>query len=219
MKIFNRKVDYHLLGAGKTLTLTHLAWKHWFTRRQKIFSNYHLYKIPYIYIDGFDKLDEIRDGFFCADELWLMADARTSRATKNRIVANILAKSRKRSLTIAYTAQVISSIDNRIRKITDFLAYSIMSPNEDFVKTLIFRGSKANNGSFMKQIYFKTELFFKMYSTNEEIEMEEESKTPLRFCFQVNKDSEPEYYDTWEEADKRAEAWWTENYESLKGKI
>ena len=161
----------------------------------------------------------MKGGFVACDEMWLMADARTSRATRNRIVSNILAKSRKRSLTIAFTAQVISSVDNRIRKIVDFLSYPIMSPNEDFVKALIFRGSKANNGSFMKQIYFKTELFYQMYDTNEEIEMEEESKTPLRFCFQVDKDSEPEYFNTWEEADARAEAWWTENYSTLKGKI
>jgi len=207
------------LGAGKTLTLTYLGWKHWFTRRQKIYANYHLYKIPYIYVDGFDKFAQMRNGFVCMDELWLLADARTSRATKNRIVANILAKSRKRSLTIAFTAQVISSIDSRIRKIVDFISYPIMSPNEDFVKALIFRGSKANNGSFMKQIYFKTELFMTMYRTEEEIEMEEESKTPLRFCFQVDKDSEPQYFDTWEEADKAGEQWWTENYETLKGKI
>lgn len=153
------------------------------------------------------------------DELWLMADARTSRATKNRIVSNILAKSRKRSLTIAYTAQVISSIDNRIRTITDFLSYPIMSPEEAVVKAVIFRGSKANNGSYMKTLYFQTKLFFEMYSTEEEIEMEEESKTPMRFCFQESKDAMPQYFDTWEAADKVGEAFWTSNYKTLKGLI
>jgi hypothetical protein len=153
------------------------------------------------------------------DELWLLADARTSRATKNRIVSNILAKSRKRGLTIAYTAQVISSIDNRIRTITDFLSYPIMSPDENVVKAIIFRGSKANNGSYMKTLYFQTKLFFEMYSTNFEVQMEEESKTPIRFCFQESKDATPQYFDTWEECDKVAEAFWVSNYKTLKGLI
>jgi transposase-like protein len=155
----------------------------------------------------------------CMDELWLIADARTSRATKNRIVANILAKSRKRDLTIAYTSQVISAIDNRIRKITDFLAYAILSPNEDIAKVIIFRGGKASHASWMKDIYFRTELVMQMYSTNEEIEMEEQSDTPMQFCFQESKDSPPQYFKTWEAADKAGEKWWVSNFKTLKGKI
>lgn len=207
------------LGAGKTLTLTYLAWKHWFTRRQLVYSNYPLYKIPYVYIDGFDKFDQMRDGFVCCDELWLLADARTSRATKNRVVSNILSKSRKRGLTISYTAQVISSVDNRIRTITDFLSYPIMNPDETIVKCVIFRGSKANNGSYMKTLYFQTQLFFEMYDTNFEVEMEEESKNPIRYCFQENKDAKPQFFETWEECDKMGEAYWVNNYKTLKGLI
>lgn len=161
----------------------------------------------------------MKNGFVCADELWLYADSRTSRATKNRITSNIMAKSRKRSLTIAYTSQVISQIDNRIRQITDFISYPIMNPDETVVKTVIFRGSKANNGSYMKTLYFQTKLFFEMYSTEEEIQMEEESKTPMQFCFQESKTSSPQFFDNWEECDKMGEKYWTENFKTLKGLI
>jgi hypothetical protein len=107
----------------------------------------------------------MKDGFVAMDELWLLADARTSRATKNRITSNILAKSRKRGLTISFTAQVLSSIDSRIRQIVDFISYPIMNPNETLVKLLIFRGSKANNGNYMKTLYYKTPLVYQMYDS------------------------------------------------------
>jgi hypothetical protein len=56
------------LGSGKTLTLTFLSWKNWLFRKQKIYSNYHLYQIPYIFVDSVEKLDKMKDGFFAADE-------------------------------------------------------------------------------------------------------------------------------------------------------
>jgi hypothetical protein len=196
-----------------------LSWKHWFERRETIYSNYHLYKIPYIYVDGFDKFDKMKNGFVAMDELWLVADARTSRATKNRITSNILAKSRKRGLTIAFTAQVLNSIDNRIRQIVDFLSYPIMNPNETLVKLLIFRGSKASNGNYLKTLYYKTPLVYEMYDTCEEVEMKEESDTPMQYCFQVDQQSPPQFFKTWEEADKVAEKWWVDNQKILKTMI
>jgi hypothetical protein len=51
------------------LSLTFLGWKNWLLRRQKLYSNYHLYQLPYIYVDTIEKLDGMREGFFVADEL------------------------------------------------------------------------------------------------------------------------------------------------------
>jgi len=45
------------LGDGKTLALTYLTFEHWFKRREKIYSNYHLFKIPYYYIHGINQLN------------------------------------------------------------------------------------------------------------------------------------------------------------------
>jgi len=45
------------LGDGKTLSLTYLTFDHWFNRKEKIFANYHLLKIPYYYIKGINHLN------------------------------------------------------------------------------------------------------------------------------------------------------------------
>ena len=58
------------LGTGKTLSATFLGWKNWFFRGRKIYSNYHLFKIPYIYVNSINKLNEMKEGFVLADELW-----------------------------------------------------------------------------------------------------------------------------------------------------
>lgn len=147
---------------------------------------------------------------------FLVHNSRTSRATKNRITSNILAKSRKRNLTISFTAQVLNSIDSRIRQIIDFTSYPIMNPQETILKLAIFRGSKANNNCYMKTLYFKTPFFYTCYDTTEEIMMKEESDTPMKYCWQLDKDSEPIFFNTWEEADAYAEKWYVDNQKELK---
>jgi hypothetical protein len=58
------------MGAGKTLTATYLAWKNWYSRQMKIFSNYHLYKVPYYYIHTVKQLDYMHEGVALLDEMW-----------------------------------------------------------------------------------------------------------------------------------------------------
>lgn len=65
------------MGVGKTLTTTFICWKNWFEKRKKIYSNYHLFKIPYMFIDSVDKMFEMKDGFVAIDELWRVADCVT----------------------------------------------------------------------------------------------------------------------------------------------
>jgi hypothetical protein len=107
------------MGAGKTLTVTHLVWKNWFTRRMKIYSNYPLYKLPYYYLETIRQLDFMHDGVAALDELWRIVDSRMSRKSSNKLVADILARSRKRHLVYIFSAQVIDSIDKRIRKVQE----------------------------------------------------------------------------------------------------
>ena len=38
------------LGSGKTLLLTYLLFKKWILEGQKIYANYHLFKMPYMYV-------------------------------------------------------------------------------------------------------------------------------------------------------------------------
>lgn len=158
----------------------------------------------------------IHDGFCAFDELWLVLDSRTSLTKKNRFVANVLSKSRKRQLNISYTVQVLDSLDKRVRKVQDFTAIPILNPNENLCKVNIFRTGYPKFQGWMKCFYFKTPLIFNMYDTNYEIMMEEEVDEDPPIIFQETKDSKPQYLETWEEADKIGADFWEEKQENLK---
>lgn len=152
------------LGAGKTLALTYLAWRN-YNKGQTIYSNYHL-SFPFKMIDSPEKIEEMREGFFAADELWSWVDSRMSGAKKNKVISSILLKSRKRGINIGYTAQHLSQIDKRVRNITDFIATPQLSPNETMCRLTIYH---ATSGQIIKMYKFKTAPIFKMYSTEEEV--------------------------------------------------
>lgn len=215
------------LGSGKTLGLTSLCWQHWFFRREKIFSNYHLFGIPYFYVESVEQLDMAKDGFLALDEFWRLVDSYYSRSKKAKITADILARSRKRGLTYCMTAQVMSSISPRIRQVMDFTAYPIMNKDETIVKILIFRGSKGKKEHYLKSVYFRTTFQFDRYETNEEVDMTEESAEPLRPVFQESYNKEhgylcncekckTQYFETWEQADKYGENFWKKHQAELK---
>jgi len=206
------------LGSGKTLGLTFLGFKNWMFRKQKIYSNYHLYQIPYIYIDGIDKLDQMRDGFVMCDEMWIILDSRCSRSIANRLTSSILLKSRKRDLTYCFTAQMLDLLDKRIRKILDFTAYPILNAPESVCKVSVFRTGFPKTGSYMKTFYFNTEHIFNCYDTREEITMEAQSKNPENIIvFQESPDAEPKFFKTWEEADSYGSAWYMKKYKTMQG--
>jgi hypothetical protein len=216
------------LGAGKTLSLTFLAWKNWFYRRKTIYSNYHLYKIPYIYIDTVEKLDAMREGFAVLDEFWLWIDSRTTRSNKNKIVADILLKSRKRGLTWCFTAQLLDLLDKRVRKVMDFTAYPILNTAETICKVSIFRTGYPKAANYLKTFYFKTQIVFDLYNHREEIEQLEmetededmpEMKPEMKIVFQESMEAEPMYFNSWAEADKHAEEYWKIMIGKVQGKI
>jgi hypothetical protein len=160
------------MGAGKTLTQTQLAWKNWFTRRMKLYSNYHLYKVPYYFLETIRQLDYCHDGAVVLDEIWRILDSRLSRKASNKVVSDVLARSRKRKLIYIFTAQVIDTIDKRVRKVTDFTAYPmLMGKSETTVKSLVFRTAYPRNQNFMKTFYFDTWLPMSVYNSYEEVDM------------------------------------------------
>lgn len=209
------------LGAGKTLSLTFLAWKNWFYRRKKLYSNYHLYKLPYIYVDTIEKLDMMREGFFVSDEFWLWIDSRTTRSRMNKVVADILLKSRKRGLTYCFTAQLLDLLDKRVRKVMDFSAYPILNPNETVCKTSVFRTGYPKNANYLRTFYFKTGIIFTLYDHREEIETlgSDDDRSALKIVFQESADKPMMYFDTWEEADKYAEEYWKKNVKALSEQV
>ena len=215
------------LGSGKTLTLTFLSWKNWFYRRKKIFSNYHLFKIPYVHIKNVNQLDLMREGFFSGDELWNILDSRTSLKTKNRTTSNILLRSRKRDLNYTFTCQLLEQLDKRIRKVLDFSSYPLLNSGESVCKVIIFRSGFPSPANYMKTVYFKTSLIMDCFDTNEEVDMGEGDFDDMgnsivedsEIVFQDSKDGEPVKFATWEEADKFAERWWMSQSRILKGRI
>lgn len=214
-------------------------WRNWFFKGQKIYSNIHLFKIPYIYISDVKQLDDIRDGYVGLDELWLFADSRMSKSSRNRFVSNILAKSRKRGLTYVSTAQVADSLESRIRKVLDFTFYPMLNREETVCKLLVFRGGYVKNSNYMKTLYYKTPIIHSVYDTNEEVEMmgkveledgEEKNVTLPKWCFQENFNREHGYmcecdecgtkfFDTWEDADKYASDFYKKHLATIKKMI
>lgn len=157
------------LGAGKTLTMTYLVWRHWYYKKRKIYSNYTLYGIPFTLVNSLQDFEKISDGVFAGDELWSWADSRLSQKSRNRFISTILLKSRKRGLTVLYTTQSFDQIDKRIRKVTDFVAYPIINRTGEICKTLLFKGSKPTPNNLLQTLYFKTKPIFSLYNSNEEI--------------------------------------------------
>jgi len=153
------------LGAGKTLSLTYLAYRN-FMKGRKIYSNYKL-SFPYTKVTSIEQLEDMKSGFFAGDELWLWIDARASTSKKNKVVSSILLKSRKRDIHFSYTTQSFSQVDKRVRNITDFIAVPMLSPRENWCRLLIMTNP---SHSIVKTIKFRTENVFKMYDTTEEIE-------------------------------------------------
>lgn len=152
------------LGAGKTLSLTYLAFRN-YCKGRKIFSNYTL-AFEHERIEKIEDIENIRNGFFAGDELWLWLDARSSLKEKNRVISSILLKSRKRDVHIAYTTQSFKQIDKRIRNITDFIAIPMLSPDEKWCKLIVMTNP---NMSLVKMYKFRTEPYFSLYDTTEEI--------------------------------------------------
>jgi len=174
------------LGSGKTLSLTFLAW-HYYLKWQKsrpIYANYHLNlfyqskdgkvkKIPYQYISDPDDLDKVRNGFFAGDELWIWLDSRASASKRNRFTSMILLKSRKRDMDIVYTTQTFGQVDRRVRNVTDFIAFPVLSKDQTWCQLFIFTN---HTYRFMKKMKFYAPAFFPMYDTTEEIDTETEKK-------------------------------------------
>ncbi len=211
------------LGKGKTLSMAFLLWHNWFNKNRKVYSNLHLFGIPYYFVNSLDKLDEMKDGIVGLDELWFWVDAFTSRKQSNRLASNVLMKSRKKDLTILFTTQTVEQLNPRVRKVIDFSAIPSLNTNETICKVNIFHGISMNIGTYIKSIYFRTELVFDMYDTKEIVEMSEKSDEPMKLIFQEHynrshgylcgcDECKTIYFKTWEEADKYGYRYWEKIY-------
>jgi len=134
-----------------------------------VYSNITLYDIPFYKLTTLSELNWAKNGIVLLDELWSVGlDARMSRRKKNVITANILGKSRKRSLTILFSCQTLRQLDPRIRDVLDFIAYPVISPDGKIVRLWIWRGNKPQ-GKPLKVVRFFAEDYYKYYNTREEV--------------------------------------------------
>lgn len=157
----------------------------------------------------------------CADEFWIWVDALESKQKKNRIATNILLKSRKRGLVYFYTSQTLEQLNRRVRKVQDFTAYPILNPNETLCKCIVFRTGYPTTGTYLKTFYFKADLIKTFYDHTEEVQpIKEVDENPsMNAIWQEDKNKEPIFFKTWEEADRFAESYWKEKWRILKGGI
>jgi len=161
------------MGSGKTLGAVYLGWRQHNYKEIKLYSNIHLYGLPYYYVDSIPDIDAIHDGFFLADELWVWIGALTfgvGSKVKKKFAGDILMKSRKRGLIIAYTSQTMDQIDPRIRRVTDFYATPVLLPNNILCRLMLFRGSsRIKMENYLRTFRFNPFPLFEMFNTNEEI--------------------------------------------------
>ncbi|MFQ6119451.1 MAG: hypothetical protein ACE5KE_06150, partial [Methanosarcinales archaeon] len=158
------------LGDGKTLSLTFLTFEHWFRRKEKVFANYHLFKIPYFYIEGINQLDFIRGNkdsptWSALDELWRIINARTPMAKRNQIVYDILGRSRKRHITHAFSSQLKRTIDRNVVDVLDFISKPTMTSDDKLCRLDIFMGSKASPATHINSPRFYTEPYMKCFDS------------------------------------------------------
>ena len=165
-------------NSGKTLSLTYLAFRN-YLNGVKIYANYHL-NFPFTYVTTIEQIDEMKEGFFAGDELWLWIDSRASQSRKNKIISSILLKSRKRNVNFSYTTQSFMQVDKRIRNVTDFVATPMLSPDERWCRIMFFSYPSYSKARIVK---FRTAPVFELYDTREEIaplQDTEEEKKPTK---------------------------------------
>jgi len=154
------------LGCGKTLGLTYLAYQ-WFKAGHIIYSNYKL-GFEFKPIIDLEDIENMKSGFGSLDELWLWMDARLSASKRNRAISGILLKSRKRKISLGYTAQSFRQVDIRLRHITDVLVLPRMARRNKLCILNFYANPISSRPIMIRK--FKTEKYFKLYDTREEIE-------------------------------------------------
>lgn len=179
------------LGAGKTLTLTYLGIRYLLEEGRTIYSNYHL-NFPHKRLYAVRQMNNIRDGVFLADELWTWLDARKTQKAVNKGSSLLLAKSRKKNFDVLWTAQLLSSLDKRPRRMTQKFIYPELFPSADdprYCKCYITDRHTKPMGSFI----FRAASIYPFYDTNEEVD------PPAEFYEEIIKDTTGDKYTLSEE--------------------
>jgi len=153
------------VGTGKTLFLTMIG-KH---SQLKIVSNYTLnYKYDDFDVDKFIKAEYDNCSIFL-DEAYTYLESRVSLSELNRLMSYILFQSRKKSLNIYLTAQLLSTIDKRFRQMANIII--TCNNNERMQRyeyTIFYRDIQKTIKINLD--YQKAEQYYNLYDTNQVIQ-------------------------------------------------
>jgi len=116
-------------GMGKTMLMTYYGIQE-NNVGKRIFSNYHLNGIDYTPIVSLNDLENMRNGVFLGDELWLWIWSRISMSKINKEINKIVMLNRKRNVSIYYTAQLSRSVDVMLREVTDYFLHPFIIPHK-----------------------------------------------------------------------------------------
>lgn len=154
------------MGAGKTLSMTSLAYKMQIATGAPILANYAL-KDPLKW-RKFTTLKELWDtnnAIICFDEIWLTMDSRLW--ANNVAYSRFIMHTRKKNIILLYTTQHPNQVDIRLRRATDIMIYT--EKNTDKTHWLNFvdwQWQKLGR----RYLLGKPENFYKLYDTFEEIQ-------------------------------------------------
>lgn len=157
-----------LLGTGKTLFLTYLAN---LEKEQTVYANFNLKIKNFIRVSPND-LENLKKGLLIVDEAYSWLESRTSGSTENRYLTNRIGfNSRKRKFTVVLSAQILSSIDVRFRKLAEFIVLAVgFSRKEDGY--VYYISDKFSVTRFVLPLKM-AERLYKLYDT---FEVEEDSQ-------------------------------------------
>ena len=171
------------MGSGKTLSAVYLA-SILKQRGYYIISNMKNFLLNDDLLTNPDMLKELdakKKYLIIIDEIYVYADSRRSASKKNLLLSYLIFQSRKRNLDIIYTEQKFTSVDIRIRNLTNLFIlphyYGIIN-NYILLQWDIAKNIEQNKYIIPdKKIKLKLNpKIFDLYNTYEIIDFENEDK-------------------------------------------
>lgn len=156
-------------GSGKTITaVAKVVDAYKGDENTKIFANFHLYGIKYVYADlativEYLNSNLVTDGYIVIDESYIGGDARMGMTLMTKVLTWFGSQIRKRGLHLILIAQHSRMIDYRFRLfMTEHILCSYNEKTSMVTLTVVKRGEKR------KKIYsYYSPQYRKYYDTNE----------------------------------------------------
>lgn len=163
------------IGNGKTLMETYLAVKCAEDSEdpRPVYSNYRI-RHPKAHLIDPNAFLELKKPFqyvVVIDEAYAWADSRRSMTRKNQILSYCVFQSRKRGSEIIWSAQLGSTVENRLGRLSN-LGITAMRPGSDHFR-YIFEDIETGNQWPFRFPFAEAEQYARIFDTNEIVEIEE----------------------------------------------